>query len=77
MIPVMVYIGLISAMGMTSVFTNRPLTTVFLGALLFVLSDSIIAVTKFIYPLSWNALLIMPVYYLAQYKIGFGMIESR
>ncbi len=76
MIPVVVYIGLISAMGITSALTNRRLTTVFVGALLFIMSDSIIAITKFIYPSSWMAIMIIPTYYLAQYKIGFGMIEE-
>jgi uncharacterized membrane protein YhhN len=76
-IPVLVYIGLISVMGVTSALTNRQLTTVFVGALLFILSDSIIALTKFIYPSSWIAIMIIPTYYLAQYKIGFGMIENR
>lgn len=76
LIPVVIYVGLITAMGVSAALTNRQLTTVFVGALMFILSDSIIAVSKFMLPHSWGAILIMPTYYLAQYKIGFGMIKD-
>ena len=77
LIPVLIYIIVITIMGIFATFSDRPVNGVLLGALLFVLSDSLIAVNKFIHPLPYSAIINMSIYYWAQYKIGMGILNSK
>ncbi len=76
-VPVLIYIILISIMGICAAFYKRALTTVYIGAAFFILSDSMIAVNKFLYSFPYSSLCIMITYYIAQYKIGMGVINQK
>ncbi|MBT7086502.1 MAG: lysoplasmalogenase [Desulfobacterales bacterium] len=77
LVPVIVYIVLISAMGVSAAFLNRPLSTVYAGAFFFIISDSMIAINKFLSPFPYSTFFIISFYFLAQYKIGTGIIKSE
>jgi uncharacterized membrane protein YhhN len=62
--PVTAYIGVISAMVLAAFGTGDP--TAMLGALLFALSDSLIALGRFVRPRPWFPLAVIVTYHLAQ-----------
>ena len=76
--PVVFYVICLSTMGLLST-QRRGLPNadwVLMGALLFILSDSLIAIDKFLHPLSGAAFWIMSTYAAAQYLIVVGMLQS-
>ncbi len=77
LIPVTAYLTAISAMVLGAAFCNRPWQWLFGGASTFALSDSLIAIDKFIQPLPYASVAIMVTYYLAQYMIVSGMIKPE
>lgn len=74
-LPVNLYILVIAAMLVSSLFAAAPLT-VPAGAFLFLLSDSILAAGRFKSPLPFSAYLIWITYYAAQFLITRGMIQA-
>lgn len=68
-IPVFVYITVIAIMGITSCMREGAAPIVMLGALIFMLSDSLIAVNKFLMPVAGSKYWIMITYFLGQYLI--------
>jgi len=66
-VPVIVYGTVISVMLLLALQTDRPGYR--FGALLFVLSDSILAINKFHTPIPFAALLVMSTYGLAQFYL--------
>ncbi|WP_299730180.1 lysoplasmalogenase [uncultured Endozoicomonas sp.] len=77
MIPVTAYLLAISAMVLGAAFCQRPWQWLFLGASTFAISDSLIAINKFLYPLPYASLMIMVTYYLAQYMIVSGILKPE
>lgn len=75
--PVTLYLVAISAMATGAALCRLPLPSLLLGALTFVLSDSLIALNKFVVALPAATLLIMLTYYLAQWLIWHSVIRSR
>lgn len=75
-IPVIGYLGIISAMTITAILADVPGRYLVIGASCFVLSDSLLAVNKFLLPLPYAGLLIMFSYYLAQYCLLRGCIDK-
>lgn len=78
-IPVVIYALVISIMGIFSTWrisgtSKSSFYMVLSGALLFITSDSIIAINKFVQPLPFASLLIMSTYIIAQYLIVRGML---
>lgn len=78
-IPVVIYALVISIMGIFSSWRIRGTSKssfymVLSGALLFIASDSMIAINKFVQPLPYASLLIMSTYITAQYLIVRGMM---
>ncbi|GAB4031962.1 lysoplasmalogenase [Spirosoma jeollabukense] len=76
--PVVFYVICLSTMGLLST-QRRGLPDagwVVMGALLFILSDSLIAIDKFLHPLSGAAFWIMSTYAAAQYLIVVGVLQS-
>ncbi|WP_018300872.1 lysoplasmalogenase [Fangia hongkongensis] len=76
---VAIYILIISIMGYLAInaFIGRSQSTeslIFAGAILFMLSDSILAWDKFKMPMKQATLWIMSTYYLAQWLIGLSVI---
>lgn len=71
---IIAYIFIILMMGWTAIQTRFPLAIV--GALLFIVSDSILAINRFVYPIASHEALIMITYYAAQVFIA-ASIGSR
>jgi len=70
-VPVVVYIAVIAAMVACALATGNILFGV--GAVLFMVSDSLIAWNRFVRPLSWAPLAIIVTYHLAQALLVTGM----
>ena len=80
LVPVVIYMTVILSMS-TSAFLRQKhnnITSynwVFIGAILFMLSDSILAIDKFYQPLTLSSIWIMLTYALAQYCIVIGILK--
>ncbi|WP_374712572.1 lysoplasmalogenase [Symbiobacterium terraclitae] len=72
LLPVGLYIGVISLMVLAAAATRSP--AVFAGALLFYLSDAILAWNRFIRPLPRADLGVMSAYFAAQYLIALSVV---
>ena len=78
LIPVIVYMLAILLMGITAYLRRgsvpkQSFILVFLGALFFIISDSLLAINKFHQPLPLSSLSIMITYAIAQLLIVFGI----
>ncbi|HEY3430129.1 MAG TPA: lysoplasmalogenase [Cyclobacteriaceae bacterium] len=81
-IPVLVYAAVLTYMVLTALFrfgkTNTgSFTMVFGGAILFMISDSLIAISKFLEPISMGGFWIMTTYISAQFLIVRGLIRHE
>lgn len=82
LIPVVFYVIVILMMAVTAFLRQKKVSKisfifVFLGAILFVISDSILAVNKFYLPIRFSNISIMLTYALAQYFIVLGLLKQR
>jgi uncharacterized membrane protein YhhN len=82
LIPVVVYMIAILAMATTAYLRKNSVNVnsyrlVFLGALCFMTSDSILALNKFYQPIPWSNMTIMLTYALAQYLIIIGILKLK
>lgn len=75
-VPVAVYYLAVSLMAITAFIVRVPRWTR-LGALLFLLSDSLIGADKFLAPIEHRHLLIMGSYYLGQFLIFTGLVQMH
>ena len=76
LIPVVAYIVVIGIMGITAAFVKSKLPYIFIGASLFVFSDSIIAVSKFLYPFNASPYFIMFFYFSSLFFIQLGVLKE-
>jgi len=81
-IPVLVYasaftIGIIAAISRYKKVNRNSFWLLLLGAVLFLISDSIIAVHKFIQPYHWSFLFIMSFYFTGQFFIILGLLKEK
>lgn len=81
LIPVLVYTAAISTMVVFAInrygrVNDRSFALVFGGALLFMFSDSIIAINKFLHPFGVASIFIMILYISGQYLIAKGTLEQ-
>jgi uncharacterized membrane protein YhhN len=67
-----VYMAVIGAMAVTGWATGRPL--VGLGATLFVVSDTVLAMGRFVQARRWTSVVVMVTYHLAQALIVAGLL---
>mgnify|MGYP000338322063 CR=1 FL=1 len=73
-----IYLLAISCMAISAGFRNDPhFIWVALGAFIFMLSDSLIAVNKFVQPFPYAGVAIMVSYYVAQLMITLGIIRHH
>lgn len=73
-VPVILYAAVLTVMGIFGVIKNfRVSNMVVIGALLFILSDSMIAYDKFVEPFNSSRFLIMSTYISAQFLIIKGL----
>lgn len=76
-VPVLVYIIIIGAMSVSSVFPLGALSNSFyliIGAVLFVISDSVLSINKFKKEIPYERLIVMSTYILAQFFIIQGVL---
>jgi uncharacterized membrane protein YhhN len=79
-IPIIIYMITITFMAISASERNtnpESYRLVLLGAILFVLSDSLIAINKFVMPIPFSTILIMGTYVLAQYLICVGFLKRN
>ena len=81
-LPVMIYTFVISMMMMMAAFRNQRVNAlsfnlILVGALCFLLSDSILAYNKFVKGFDFAGVLIMATYMAAQYLITMGAVERK
>ncbi|MGS2719477.1 lysoplasmalogenase [Paraglaciecola aestuariivivens] len=74
--PVLAYMTAIGCMGLLAIQSKLSMRGAVMGALVFILSDSFIAINKFIMPLPLASYLIMTSYYLAQYLLLRGFLSA-
>jgi uncharacterized membrane protein YhhN len=75
--PVMLYVCAITVMVVAAFLVKFSKPWVYSGAILFLLSDSIIAVSKFKTPVFMRDYLVWATYYLGQYGISIGFLSER
>jgi uncharacterized membrane protein YhhN len=81
-IPVIVYALVLVIMVLNALFrfgrtSAKSFSLVFLGAILFMISDSLIAITKYLQPIAYSGFWIMLSYLAAQYLIVIGLVKHR
>lgn len=76
-VPVIAYSAAITAMTVSTILARFSTPLVWMGAMLFVLSDSLIAAGRFRTVLPLGAYLIWPTYYLGQYGIAIGFLREK
>lgn len=79
-IPVMVYMFVIAIMAILAGYRYKRVNLlsfrlIYIGAIFFIASDSLLAYNKFVEPFSLAGLAIMGTYMLAQYLITVGVVE--
>ena len=79
LVPVVLYVLVILAMAVASfgrkgMVTPKSFTMVFLGALFFIISDSVLAINKFTDSVPYAHILVMGTYATAQYLITKGIL---
>jgi uncharacterized membrane protein YhhN len=77
LIPVVAYLLVILTMGISATLGADNHFLIITGACFFILSDSIIAVDKFLTPISFSSFWIMTTYYSAQFCIISGSLKQR
>ncbi|HEX2956205.1 MAG TPA: lysoplasmalogenase [Chitinispirillaceae bacterium] len=75
-IPVLIYLAVISAMTVFAAFTNFKTGLVYWGAVLFMISDIIIAINKFYYPIPNSTLYNIGIYFVAQFLLATALVSS-
>jgi uncharacterized membrane protein YhhN len=81
-VPVAIYnivIVLMAWQGVTLFIRNRNLLTgcIAIAALMFMLSDSIIAIDKFVMPFAWSSTIILPLYWLSISMLSYSGIAIK
>lgn len=75
-VPAMVYAGAITVMTVSTILAGFSRPFVIVGAILFMISDSLIAAARFTTGWPLAAYLIWPTYYLGQYGIAIGFLRE-
>ncbi|HST22304.1 MAG TPA: lysoplasmalogenase [Blastocatellia bacterium] len=76
-LPVAAYLCAITGMGVTATLAGFRAPWVVIGAMLFIVSDSMIAVGKFKSPIEYSDYLIWITYYVGQLFIALGFIREK
>lgn len=76
-IPAMIYLCAITLMCLTATLMHLSKRTVLIGAILFLLSDSLIAANKFKTPIPLSNSAIWVTYYVGQVCIAFGFLREK
>ena len=77
MVPVVIYICAITVMVVTAILVRSSQPWVVWGAMLFLMSDSLLAINKFKTPVPYRDYLVWATYYLGQYGITIGFLREQ
>jgi uncharacterized membrane protein YhhN len=77
MVPVAIYMCAITAMVLSAILARFPNPWVAVGAILFLVSDSLLAVNKFKTPVPYRDFFVWSTYYAGQYGIAIGFLRVR
>ena len=77
MVPVAIYMCAITAMVLSAILARFPNPWVVVGAILFLISDSLLAVNKFKSPIPFRDFLVWSTYYAGQYGIAIGFLAGK
>jgi uncharacterized membrane protein YhhN len=77
LIPVFFYMAVITAMGVLAALRAADSRVVLYGALLFIISDSLIAINRFTVAIPASDYLVMTTYYLALLLISYGYVRDQ
>ncbi len=76
-LPVYVYIVVITVMGVLAVLRAMGSTQLLLGGMAFMISDSLLAINKFRFPVPAERYVVIIIYYFAQYMIARAFLQSE
>ena len=76
-LPVAIYLCAITGMGIAAALAGFRAWWVIAGAMLFIVSDSMIAASKFKFPIEYGSYLIWATYYVGQFGIALGFIREK
>jgi alkenylglycerophosphocholine/alkenylglycerophosphoethanolamine hydrolase len=76
-LPVVAYVSAITLMGLSAILAGFRTRWVIVGALLFIISDSLIGVTRFKTALGFGDYLIWATYYAGQAGIALGFLREK
>ncbi len=76
-LPVYVYIAVITVMGMLAVLRTMGSTQLLIGGMAFMLSDSLLAINKFRFPVPAERYVVIITYYFAQYMIAHAFLHNE
>lgn len=74
---VMIYVCVITVMAMSAILAGFSKPWVYMGVILFLISDSILAINKFKAPVPLGGYLVWATYCLAQYGIAIGFLREK
>lgn len=74
--PLIIYLGIILMMAISATLGSKNGFLIALGSWLFIISDSLIAINRFILPFQSSGLWIMITYYAAQGLIAYGSVRE-
>lgn len=77
LIPVVLYMLVLMAMGIAAVISNKTNHWLIIGGISFVLSDSLIGFNKFVAAIPYSHLFIMVTYYFAQFALLTGALINN
>jgi uncharacterized membrane protein YhhN len=76
-LPVYVYIVVITVMGVLAALRTMGSTQLLLGGMAFILSDSLLAINKFRFPVPAERYVVITTYYFAQYMIAHAFLQNE
>ena len=76
MVPVAIYMFAITAMVVSAIIARFASPWVAVGAILFLISDSVLAINKFKMTLPYRDIVVWSTYYLGQYAIATGFLSQ-
>lgn len=76
-VPVWIYLAIIIVMAMAAVTASNVHYLLYFGVVIFVLSDTVLAVNKFIVSFGFATPLNISLYFISQYCIVMGIVKAR
>lgn len=77
LVPVVIYMLVLLLMAATSITSTKSNLALVIGGVSFAISDSLIGIDKFYSEIPYAGLWIMITYYLAQYSLTYGFLQSH